>query len=148
MAIQNNFINNSIPRNMTPKIKDVTNNVATKQIKNKNQVEKVKIGASFATMLQEQIDKNAGKHVGQGLQLSKHAQERVNQRGIEITTKLMEEMVDATEKAQMKGVKDVVIFDSVNAFIVNVPSKTVVTAINGGEMRENVFTNIDGAIIL
>ena len=34
------------------------------------------------------------------------------------------------------------------AFIVNVPNKTVVTAMNSRETEENVFTNINGAVIM
>ena len=33
------------------------------------------------------------------------------------------------------------------AFIVNVPSRTVVTAMDQNESENNVFTNIDGAVI-
>jgi hypothetical protein len=32
--------------------------------------------------------------------------------------------------------------------IVNVPSRTVVTAMDGSQMKSNVFTQIDSAIIL
>jgi hypothetical protein len=31
---------------------------------------------------------------------------------------------------------------------VNVPSSTVVTTMSGQEMTDNVFTNIDGAVII
>ena len=34
------------------------------------------------------------------------------------------------------------------AFIVNVPNKTVVTAMDQGESSDNIFTNIDGAVIM
>lgn len=106
------------------------------------------IGADFGTLLKEQLDKNSGVDKNRGLQFSKHAQERVTQRGIELTPELMEDLNDAVKKADAKGAKDVVIFDSMNAFIVNVPNKTVVTTMSGSEMRDNVFTNIDGAVIL
>lgn len=106
------------------------------------------IGADFGTLLKEQLDKNSGIDKNRGLQFSKHAQERVVQRGIELTPELMEELNDAVKKADAKGAKDVVIFDSMNAFIVNVPNKMVVTTMSGSEMRDNVFTNIDGAVIL
>ncbi len=106
------------------------------------------IGADFGTLLKKQLDINTGADKNQGLQFSKHAQERVNQRGIEVTPELMADLNKAVEKAGEKGAKDVVIFDTMNAFIVNVPNKTVVTTMSGSEMRENVFTNIDGAVIL
>lgn len=105
------------------------------------------IGADFGTLLKEQLDKNSGAS-DKSLQFSKHAQERIAQRGIEITDELMQDLNTAVSKADAKGAKDVVIFDSVNAFIVNVPNKTVVTTMSGNEMRDNVFTNIDGAVML
>ncbi|MHC1724186.1 MAG: TIGR02530 family flagellar biosynthesis protein [Aminipila sp.] len=106
------------------------------------------IGADFGTLLKEQLDKNSGVDKNQGLQFSKHAQERVAQRGIELTPELMDDLNAAVKKADAKGAKDVVIFDSMNAFIINVPNKTVVTTMSGSEMRDNVFTNIDSAVIL
>ncbi|MFR4382765.1 MAG: flagellar protein, partial [Roseburia sp.] len=42
--------------------------------------------------------------------------------------------------------ESLVVVDSL-AFIVNVPSRTVVTAMDQNESENNVFTNIDGAVI-
>lgn len=116
----------------------------------KGNVEKpmTKIGADFETLLKEQLDKNSGIDKNGGLQFSKHAKERVAQRGIELTPKLMADLNNAVDKASKKGAKDIVVFDMLNAFIVNVPNKTVVTTMSGNEMRDNVFTNIDAAVIL
>lgn len=102
-------------------------------------------GASFETLLQEQLNKNGQ---AQGVQFSKHAQERVDQRGISLTESLLSDLNQAVEKARAKGARDVVIFDAKQAFIVNVPNNTVVTTISGNEMKNNVFTNIDSAVIL
>ena len=105
------------------------------------------IGADFGTLLKEQLDKNSGANE-KTLQFSKHAQDRIAQRGIEINDELIQGLNTAVSKADAKGSKDIVIFDSMNAYIVNVPNKTVVTTMSGSEMRDNVFTNIDGAVIL
>lgn len=105
------------------------------------------IGADFGTLLQQQLDRNSGIKENE-LQFSKHAKERVMQRGIELTPELMNDLNKAVDKASAKGAKDVVIFDTMNAFIVNVPNRTVVTTMSGNEMRENIFTNIDSAVIL
>ena len=52
------------------------------------------------------------------------------------------------QKASEKGIKEsLVLMDSL-AFIVNVPNKTVVTAMDQGESGDNIFTNIDGAVIV
>ena len=51
-------------------------------------------------------------------------------------------------KAEAKGINEsLVIVDSL-AFIVNVPNQTVITAMEQTETNENVFTNIDGAVII
>ena len=43
--------------------------------------------------------------------------------------------------------ESLVIVDSYS-FIVNVPGKVVVTAMDQRESQENVYTNIDGAVIM
>ena len=51
-------------------------------------------------------------------------------------------------KAGEKGIREsLVIVDSL-AFIVNVPSRTVVTAMDRTESDDNIYTNIDGAVIM
>ena len=60
----------------------------------------------------------------------------------------MTRLNDATQKASAKGIKEsLVILDSL-AFIVNIPNNTVVTALDQTESEDNVFTNIDGAVIV
>ena len=99
-------------------------------------------GQSFGTMLREQLEKN------ENLLFSKHAQERISQRGIEISEKLLDNIRGAVAKAREKGAKDVVIIDSKSAFIVNVPNNTVITTMSGSEMKDNIFTNIDSAVVI
>lgn len=79
---------------------------------------------------------------------SKHALARAEERGIEITPDLMGKLADSVEKAQEKGAKNILAFSASQAFIVNIPYGRVITAMSGDEMRENVFTNIDGAVLL
>lgn len=96
--------------------------------------------AGFESFLQQAIDKTSG------IKFSKHAEMRMQARNIDLTQSQKEKIFDAVSKAQQKGVKDsLVILDTV-AFVVNVPSKTVITAVNSNELKENVFTNIDGAV--
>ena len=49
---------------------------------------------------------------------------------------------------QRKGVNESLVLVDNLAFIVNVPNKTVVTAMDQEETNANVFTNIDGAVIM
>lgn len=99
-------------------------------------------GTSFSEVLHSRIGES------EGLQFSRHAAERVNQRGIEMSDSFLSDLQSAVEKARLKGAKDVVIISERGAFIVNVPNNTVVTTMSGSEMKENIFTNIDSAVLL
>ena len=82
------------------------------------------------------------------MEFSKHAQQRAEERGIEMTDALMSQLTYSVGKAQEKGAKNILVLDAGRAFIVNVPQNRVITAISQDEMRDNVFTNIDGAVLL
>lgn len=82
------------------------------------------------------------------VRFSKHASARLNTRNIELTEGQMERLNEGAKKAQAKGIKDSLVLVDSLAFIVNVPSSTVVTAMEQSEAQENIFTNIDGAVII
>ena len=65
-----------------------------------------------------------------------------------MTPTLLERLGDSVERAQAKGATNILALDRSLAFIVNVPSKTVVTAMDQSESESNIFTNIDGAVIV
>ena len=82
------------------------------------------------------------------VRFSKHAANRLNDRNIELTKDQVERLNMGAAKAGAKGINEsLVIVDSL-AFIVNVPNQTVITAMDQTETDENVFTNIDGAVII
>ena len=97
---------------------------------------------TFAGMMQQEIQKE------NGVQFSKHAEMRIQQRGIDVSASLMNSLNEAVEKARAKGAKDTVIIGSQGAFIVNVPNNIVVTTMTEQEMRNNIFTNIDSAVLM
>ena len=82
------------------------------------------------------------------LKFSKHARVRLEHRGIQLTPGQMERLSDGTARAGQKGIKDSLVIVDELAFIVNVPNHTVVTAMESAEATTNVFTNIDGAVIM
>jgi flagellar operon protein len=84
----------------------------------------------------------------QTVEFSKHAIARAEERGIEVDDTLLHQLSDSVEKAQGKGVNNILAFDSTRAFVINVPNCRVITAISKEEIKENIFTNIDGAVIL
>ena len=82
------------------------------------------------------------------LKFSKHACMRLENRNISLSREQNERLESGVRKAGEKGIHDsLVIVDSL-AFIVNIPNKTVVTAMDKSETDENIFTNIDGAVLL
>lgn len=85
---------------------------------------------------------------GSVLKFSKHASSRLTSRNIELTDSQVSRLEDGMQKANEKGIKDSLVLVDKLAFIVNVPSKTVVTAMDSNETNENIFTNIDGAVIV
>ena len=82
------------------------------------------------------------------LKLSNHAAKRLEQRGIELKTEQMKQIGTALDKAAAKGAKESLILMQDMAFIVNVKNRTVVTAMDSESMKDNVFTQIDSAVII
>ncbi len=106
--------------------------------KNLNNVNNKK--ADFGTVLQKEVQKN------QNIKFSKHALERLEQRKIQLTTKEVDKIDNAISKAAEKGIRETLIIMNNKAFIASVPNRTVITAAADNQLKENVFTNIDGAI--
>ena len=97
-------------------------------------------GISFEEILKQKQEVTGSEE----LKFSKHAAMRLENRNINLS----QEQSERLEKASEKGIREsLVIVDSL-AFIVNVPNKTVVTAMNQNESDENIYTNIDGAVIM
>lgn len=82
------------------------------------------------------------------LKFSKHATDRLATRDINLDDSQLNRLQEGVAKAGMKGIKESLMIMDKLAFIVNVPSKTVVTALDSNLSNEQVFTNIDGAVIV
>lgn len=83
-----------------------------------------------------------------GVRFSKHAAQRLSNRNIELTDSQMERLQEGAVKASQKGIRESLVLVDQLAFIVNIPNHTVVTAMQQNETDEQVFTNIDGAVII
>lgn len=79
---------------------------------------------------------------------SKHAMQRVTDRSIDVSEGTLTKLNEAVARASQKGVRDALILNGDSVFIVNTLNKTVITALKGSEMKDNVFTNIDGTVII
>jgi flagellar operon protein len=78
---------------------------------------------------------------------SRHALERLQRRGIELGEQQLHRLGDGVDRAAGKGSRASVVFVDGTAFVVAVPRRTVLTAVDPEHMREQVFTNIDSAVI-
>lgn len=80
------------------------------------------------------------------LKFSKHANERLASRNIDLTDEQMARLESGAKKAGEKGINESLVMVDDLAFIVNIKNNTVITAVNDGE--DKIFTNIDGAVIM
>jgi flagellar operon protein len=93
---------------------------------------------SFNTILEKELTQ---------LKYSKHAQQRLESRNMELNDADRSKIEHAVNRAEQKGSNDSLVFLRDMAFIVNIKNRTVVTAIDRENLRENVFTNIDSAVV-
>ncbi|WP_027338695.1 TIGR02530 family flagellar biosynthesis protein [Halonatronum saccharophilum] len=82
------------------------------------------------------------------LKFSKHASKRLESRDIDFKEDDLKKLEEAVNKAKGKGVKESLVLLNNNAYIVSVKNQTVITAMGKGSMEDNLFTNIDSAIII
>lgn len=82
------------------------------------------------------------------LKFSKHADARLSERNINLTERQLERLNEGAKKASQKGIGESLMIMDDLAFIVNIKNSTVVTAIDSKASEENIFTNIDGAVIV
>jgi len=102
--------------------------------------EEGKTGGDFKSILEEKLKGE--------LKISKHAMLRMTSRNIHLTPEQLEKLSAAVEKAEKKGVKESLILINNLAFVVSIRNRTIITAVDGPNLKENVFTNIDGAVIM
>ena len=86
--------------------------------------------------------------VRQPLKFSAHALQRLNDRKIALDPGTLGRVNTAIDRAAAKGVQDTLVLTKDAALIVSVKNRTVVTAMDRSSMDGNIFTNIDGAVIV
>lgn len=101
---------------------------------------------SFQDIFSRKAEENADS--AEKLKFSKHAKGRLTDRGISMTDNQMQRLSEGARRAFDKGIRESLVLVDDLAFIVNVRNSTVITAMDQTETNENVFTNIDGAVIM
>ena len=100
--------------------------------------------ASFASELKDAERRQYLEPVS----LSRHAEQRIMERGIELTVDRLDQIAEAVSTLHGKGATNALLLAQRDAFVVNVPGRIVVTAMGSDEMQDRAFTNIDSAYII
>jgi flagellar operon protein len=98
--------------------------------------------SAFQQIFQQQL--RPGKEVV----FSQHARQRLQLRNITLTEADHTRINRAVEKAAGKGAKESLVLLDKRAFVVSVINRTVITVVDEANLKENVFTNIDSAVIM
>ncbi|GLB59344.1 TIGR02530 family flagellar biosynthesis protein [Cytobacillus sp. NCCP-133] len=98
--------------------------------------------SSFSAHLQTAL-KADGK-----LTVSKHAKQRLEQREIHINEERWQQIESKIHEAKKMGVKESLVLLNDAALIVSAKNNTVITAMDREEAGTQIFTNINGTIIL
>ncbi len=96
----------------------------------------------------QQIFQQASEQQTHSVNFSKHANERLASRNINLDAKQMERLNKGIMQAKEKSINESLVMMDNIAFIVNVKNNTVVTAMDQTTNDSNIFTNIDGAVIV
>ena len=96
---------------------------------------------SFSEVLRARLEQKAG------VKFSAHAMNMLNERGINLEKEEISRLSGAVTQADEKSVNDSLILINDMAFIVSIKNRTVVTAMTGDSIKDNVFTNIDSTVI-
>lgn len=100
--------------------------------------------AGFDRMLDERL--RPAPAAG-GLRWSAHAVQRLAQRQITVTPEVQARLEGAVDKLAGKGGRESLVMVDQMAFVVSVPNRTVITAVDRAGMKDQVFTNIDSAVL-
>jgi len=97
---------------------------------------------NFADHLQAAIKNDTN------LTISKHAKTRIEQRNIEISSEDWKKISEKVTEAKQMGVNESLVLLDHAALIVSAKNQTVITAMDRSETNSQIFTNINGTIII
>ena len=95
---------------------------------------------AFSEILQEKL--------AAGVRFSQHAEQRLRARNILLSSEHLSRLNAAVEQAARKGARDSLVLLDNLALVVSVKNRTVITAVDQSSLKNNLFTNIDSAIIV
>lgn len=97
-------------------------------------------GTSFDVLLRNKMEP-------ENIRFSRHATERMQSRGIAFNPQQLQRLESAIEQINIKGGRESLVMLDDTALVVSVKNDTVVTVVSKEQLKNNVFTNIDSAVI-
>jgi len=128
--------------NFIRKVSNLNNNLQPNTTLKNNEINSI-----FKDILKEKIQDEKVEKAENEVVFSKHASERIKERNIDVSNDVTEKLNEAAEQAKEKGLKNVLVMIENQAFIISTINNKVITAVNSQDLKENIFTNIDGAVI-
>ena len=83
----------------------------------------------------------------QDIKFSNHAQKRLQSRQIDLDEEDVSRLSNAVDQVEKKGSQSSLVLMDDIAYLVNVPERTVVTAIDTNKGGQGVFTQIDSVVL-
>jgi flagellar operon protein len=123
-------------------VKPVNQTVNNVSVQSQNFDRRVNTSLEFGRILEQYQKQNSE------LKVSAHAMDRLNERKIKLTETDMAKLTNAVDSIRNKGGKEALILYNSVAFITSIRNNTIITAVDRESLKENVFTNIDSAMIL
>jgi flagellar operon protein len=107
-----------------------------------SQVQRQKASNTSADFEKAFID--ALKQKNSQVKVSAHAQNRMDERQIALSDEDMKKIKAAVDELGEKGARESLLLYKDSAFIASISNRTIITAMNGGEL--GTVTNIDSAV--
>lgn len=82
------------------------------------------------------------------VRISAHADKRIKSSGRPLSPAESRDLRNAIDLAYSKGSRDALVIMGDRAFVVNVPNRTIITAMDFQRLQNNIITNIDSAVII
>ncbi|MFO7766001.1 MAG: TIGR02530 family flagellar biosynthesis protein [Pelovirga sp.] len=97
-------------------------------------------GTNFDALLRNKLEPET-------IKFSRHATERLQSRGMAFNPQQLQRLESAVEQINAKGGRESLVLLDDTALVVSVKNETVVTVMDKDQLKNNVFTNIDSAVI-
>lgn len=104
--------------------------------------------SSFEQIFAESLEQTTNKKQVSSLSFSQHALQRLQESNITLMPDEITRLESGVQKARQKGARETLVLMDQVAYVISVQNQKVITAVDQGRMKDNIFTNIDSAIFV